>query len=229
MHARPSYVPSGCRRNPEHELRLAVKRGKDLAQVAITPELDMNGDGRLGVHLGSNVKYRHTKAESLPAAAGAASKALGRCFSQVVGGEQGPHMRGLAYFLQSEGMWGVSVGLLRTHAYLSGLEDPCGADTQRPHVTHVALMLGAFDHQPCASWVHGGSKGRLSYCCSCRVLGSRMPMEHACEASGSEAVVLEACPGAAAACCSPVRQLSLSACSCRTPFSVARAVLPCLA
>ena len=59
-----------------------------MAQVTVTPELDMNGDGRLGVHLGSNVKYRHTKAASLPAAASAASKALARCFSQVVGGEQ---------------------------------------------------------------------------------------------------------------------------------------------
>ena len=55
--------------------------------MMVTPELDSNGDGRLGVHLGSNVKYRHTKADSLPMAAGAASKALGRCFSQVVGGK----------------------------------------------------------------------------------------------------------------------------------------------
>ena len=84
----PLTDPAPCRRNPEHELKLAVKRGTEVAQVTVTPELDMNGDGRLGVHLGSNVKYRHTKAASLPAAASAASKALARCFSQVVGGER---------------------------------------------------------------------------------------------------------------------------------------------
>ena len=41
----------------------------------------------LGLHLASNLKYKHTKATSIPDAALRANSALVGCFSQVTSGE----------------------------------------------------------------------------------------------------------------------------------------------
>ena len=84
-----SAPPEGdacCRRHPEHDIVLDVQRSGLTSRYTLQPELDAKGDGRLGLHLASNVKYRHTKATGLPDAAMRANGALVRCFSQVLGG-----------------------------------------------------------------------------------------------------------------------------------------------
>ena len=54
--------------------------------MTLQPELDAQGEGRLGLRLAGNVKYRHTKADGLGDAVSRANKALVRCFGQVIGG-----------------------------------------------------------------------------------------------------------------------------------------------
>ena len=64
-----------------------MQRAGLTSRYTVQPELDAKGDGHLGLHLASNLKYKHTKATSIPDAALRANSALVGCFSQVTSGE----------------------------------------------------------------------------------------------------------------------------------------------